>query len=71
MEKKKAVIQRIQQINTLNPDGTQTRNFIVTFMVGAQGPFTETLKSDQFSAAAVQTAIQKVADEVNQLNIEG
>ena len=41
--------------------------YLGAFTVGDQGPFTITIPGDQFSAAAVQKAMQAVADEINKL----
>lgn len=63
----KPVFQRVQQLNTLQTDGSLQKNYVITFMVGTQGPFTETIPGNEFNAANVQAAMQKIADEINQL----
>ena len=67
MEPLKPVFQTVRQVNTLSATGALLKTFVITFMVGDQGPFTDQIPGDQFNAANVQAVMQKVANEINKI----
>jgi hypothetical protein len=64
----KPVLGRITQTNVINTNGTITPTYVVSFMVGEHGPFTTQIPAEQFGAAAVKAAMEKVATEISQIS---
>lgn len=67
----KPVFQTVKQVNTFTATGQQVKTYVITFMVGDQGPFTEQIPGDQFNAPHVQEVMQQVADEINKIKQAG
>lgn len=60
---------RISQQNTFSQNGVLSLSYLVTFSVGANGPFTVQIPAAEFTAQNVKAAMQKVADQINQLGV--
>jgi len=58
---------RVTQSAIINPDGSVTHFINVTFMLGTHGPFTITRPSAQFTAQAINAAIDTIRQQIQQI----